>query len=268
MIEKKKFSKISIITAITFGIMILLNILANALPINGQNTGQISDAYSNLFAPAAYTFSIWGLIYLLLALHIFYQLGFFRKGDIDNKDNLLNNIGILFSISSIANTIWILAWHYEKMLLSTVLISLILICLILINSKIMDVKLSLKEKIFIYIPFSLYFGWITIATIANITVLLVSIGWKGFGISEVVWTMVILIVGFLIASITIYRQKNIIYGFVIIWAYLGIYVKHISESGWNNKYPLVIASVTICIALLILTIIYTLFKSKKRGEVY
>ncbi len=263
MVEKKRFSTIGIITAVTFGIMIVLNILANLLPINGNTSADVSDEYSNLFAPAGYTFSIWGLIYILLAMYTAYQLGFFRKNRIEVREHLLNSIGVIFSISSIANAAWILTWHYELIPISTILISIILICLILINLKIDKLKLTLKEKIFIHLPFSVYFGWITVATIANITVLLVSIGWDGFGISADIWTMIILIVGLLITALVILKQRNIVYGLVIIWSYVGIYVKHISKDGWNSQYPLVITTVTVCLVFLVLTILYTLFISKK-----
>ena len=266
MVEKKKFSSLSIITLVTFVIMVTLNVLANALPINGRNTGEISDSYSNLFAPAGYTFAIWGLIYLLLGMYTIYQLGFFRKGEVVSREPLLSKINVLFSLTSVANTIWILAWHYDFIGLSTVLIAFILICLILINLEIKKTKdLSLKERVFLCLPFSVYFGWLTVATVANITTLLVSIGWKGFGIGEDIWTMIILIVAFLIAGVTIMRLKNIPYGLVLIWSYVGIYSKHISKDGWNSQYPVVTATVTVCLVLFVLVLLYTAFISRKRA---
>ena len=264
MAEKKKFSTLSIITAFSYCIMILLNILANVLPINGKNTGEVSDSFPNLFAPAGYAFSIWGVIYLLLLLYTVYQLGFFRSVEVENRESLLNEIGVLFSISSIANAAWIVSWHYEKIFLSAVLIIIIFACLLLINLKIEKEKLSFKEKIFIYLPFNIYFGWLTVATIANVVTLLVSVGWNGFGISESVWTMIILTVGFIISALVIMRQKNIVYGLVILWAYVGIYSKHISSNGFNSAYPLVTTTVTVCIVLLILTMLYTLFIGRKK----
>lgn len=264
MDEKKKFSTLSIVTAVSFGIMMLLNILANVLPINGMDTGEVSDSYPNLFAPAGYTFAIWGVIYLLLLMYTVYQLGFFRSDELVDRKGLLNEIGILFSISSIVNAVWILTWHYKKIFLSTVLIIIIFACLLLINLKIEKEKLSFKEKVFIYLPFNVYFGWLTVATIANVVTLLVSVGWNGFGISESVWAMLILIVGFIISGLVIMRQKNIVYGLVILWSYVGIYSKHISSDGFNSAYPLVTTTVTVCIVLLILIMIYTLFISRKK----
>lgn len=265
--KTRKFDIISIVTAISFAIMIFLNALANILPINGQTTGSVSDAYVNLFTPDAYTFSIWGLIYLLLGIYVVYQLGFFRKDYIVNRNNLFNQVGILFSLSSIVNSLWILAWHYDKMLLSTILIVTILVLLIAINVIIKKEDLSLKEKFFIRLPFSVYFGWITVATIANITVYLVSIGWKGFGIGENIWAMIILLVGVLIGGLTTIKQRDIAYGLVLIWAYGGIYSKHISESGWNSEYPLVIATITISLGILVLTLLYTFYRKGKDRKI-
>ncbi len=266
MVEKKKISRLSIITAVTFGIMMLLNILANVLPINGMNTGEVSDSYPNLFAPAGYTFSIWGVIYILLLMYTLYQLGLFRKDEVVNRDSDLEYINTLFSISSVVNAVWILTWHYKKILLSTVLIIVILICLILINLRIEKLTLSFKEKIFIYLPFNVYFGWLTVATIANITTLLVDLGWGGFGISESIWTTIILIIGFLISGLVIMRQKNIVYGLVILWSYIGIYSKHISIDGWYSQYQLVITTVTVSIVLLIITMGYALFIGKRKTK--
>jgi hypothetical protein len=136
MVDKKRFTNISIITAITYIIMIILNGLANFLPINGQTSAEVSDSYSNLFAPAGYTFSIWGLIYILLGLFTIYQLGFFRKNELEEKEKMFKKIGIIFSISSLANALWILTWHFELIPTSMILILTMLICLILINKEI------------------------------------------------------------------------------------------------------------------------------------
>jgi len=245
--DSNRFIQITVV--ITYLLMIVANALANILPINGQTTGEISDKYGNLFAPAGYTFSIWGFIYILLAGYVLYQLGFFRKGKTDSS--LLNKIGVYFSISSIANTLWILAWHYEKLGISVIIMIMILYCLIQINRLTSKAKLSRREKVFVRLPFSVYFGWITVATIANITAYLVSINWDGFGITDVVWTIVILLIGLIIGIKTTLKNNDLAYGLVIIWAYVGILIKHISESGFNWQHPLIIITLIICLAVLI-----------------
>jgi len=132
-------NKIKVLVVITFIIMIVMNTLANSLPINGLTSGEVSDSFSNLFAPAGITFTIWGIIYLMLGLYTFYQLGIINKED-QISSELLNRVGILFSISSIINSIWILAWHYQIVILSLALIIGILVCLI----KIVDCKSSFQ----------------------------------------------------------------------------------------------------------------------------
>lgn len=251
-----------IFVAIVYVVMIVVNYLANALPINNIPTGAVSDLYPNLFAPAGITFSIWGLIYLLLSLFVLYQFGVFSKINLKNK-NLLNKIGIYFIISSIANALWIFSWHYGVLWLSLIFMALILLCLIKINLLLRKRKYDFKEFFFLKLPFSIYFGWITVATIANITAFLVSISWSGFGISEVIWTIIILIVGTIIGILTSLKNKDVAYILVFIWAYLGIIIKHASFIGFNNQYPEIITTSIICIILFLGTIGFILNYKKK-----
>ena len=266
----KKLSSISIIVLITYLAMVTVNGLANALPINGMITGAISDSYPNLFAPTGITFIIWGVIYLLLAAHTLYQLGLFHKKGEEVKTALLKEVGTLFAISSVANFAWIFSWHYKIIPLSMLLMLVILICLALITIRINKEKLTTNEKIFIRLPFSVYFGWITVATIANATTLLVDkLGSPVnlLGISEVVWTVAILLVGLVIAVITTLKYRDIAYGLVIVWAYLGILIKHLTAKplpdGFNSQYPAVIATVIVSLVVLVVTLVYTQLKSKK-----
>lgn len=254
-----------IIVVLAFFLMVVMNFLANLLPLNGQTTGEISDSYPNLFAPAGITFSIWGLIYILLACYVLYQLGIFRKTKLHRNESLFSNIAPYFILSSIANTAWIFTWHFHKILLSTVLIIVILACLAYINNRITASSLTKKETLFIRLPFSIYFGWITVATIANVTVLLVSIGWQGFGVPEAIWASIIISVGMLIGVSTIVHNRDLAYGLVLIWAYFGILIKHISKFGFNGQYPTIIAAVLACIAIFLIAEIY--IASRNRSAV-
>ena len=251
---------IKIFVVLTFILMVAVNALANILPINGIDTGTVSDSYANLFAPSGLTFSVWGLIYILLAAFTIYQLSVNRDSELGKS--LLNKVGIVFSVSSLANTIWIFTWHYDIIYLSMVLMVVILVCLIIIVNTIRKHQLSGKEKFLVKLPFSIYFGWITVATIANATVLLVSLGWNGFGVSSVIWTIIILAVGAAIGILTILRNKDYPYGLVILWAYAGILIKHLSVSGFNNKYPQVIITVIVCLALTAAADVYSAVKNK------
>jgi hypothetical protein len=257
---------VKIVTTVTFLGMVAVNALANILPINGMNTGQVSDAYPNLFAPAGLTFAIWGLIYLLLAGYTLYQLGLFQGYANAVKTELLQMVGIIFSISSLANAAWIYAWHYDLIPLSMLLMIVILVCLIAINLIVNKETLSLREKLFIRLPFSVYFGWITVAAIANMTVLLVSRGWGGFGIAEAVWAVIIMIVGMLIGAATTIKNRDAAYGLVLVWAYSGILIKHTSADGFAGQYSAIIITVIVCIVLLLAAAAYSFFAKRQWGR--
>lgn len=240
-----KNTTLKILAGVAYLAMIAVNALANILPINNRTTGAVAESYPNLFAPAGLTFSIWGLIYLLLASYVIYQ---FTKSA-GGRENLFSKINPLFITTSLTNFFWVLAWHYDFITLSIILIATLLVLLIKIADILRQEKFSSWEKLFIMAPFSVYFGWITVATIANITVFLVSVGWNGFGITDYVWTSVILLVGTLIGILRMHKDKNIAYGLVLVWAYLGILLKHLSASGFSGKYPSVIATVIVCLVL-------------------
>lgn len=263
MNAKRVKNSTKILVFVTYIAMIAANALANILPINGLNTGEVSDSYPNLFAPAGMTFAIWGVIYALLAAYALYQAGLFNGKKEVLKGDLLNKVGFIFSISSLLNTVWIFAWHYKIVPLSLALISMMLLCLIVINKAIDREKLSGKEYFFIHLPFSIYFGWVTVATIANATTFFVSINWKGFGVSEVTWTVIILIVGLLIGAATMVRNRNMTYGLVLIWAYYGIWTKHVSPSGFASRYPSIIMTLLVCLFIFALTELYVIFKARK-----
>ncbi|MDY0236136.1 MAG: hypothetical protein RBR71_08920 [Gudongella sp.] len=261
--RRRRTSKtMGFIATIFYIVMVIVNVMANTVPINGLNTGEVSDSFPNLFAPAGITFSIWGVIYLLLAIYLFFQ--FSDSREMESKNNrVLNRINLLFIISSIANAAWIFAWHNLKIGVSVVIMFVMFFSLITIVLTVNNLSLNKKEKFWLRIPFSVYFGWINIALIANITGFLVNSGWKGFGLSETVWTIIILIIGLLIGGTTIWRLKDRAYGLVFVWAYLGILIKHLSADGFAGAYPGIIATAGISIGIF-MSIIFLTYK-KKRG---
>lgn len=236
---------LKIVAAGAYVAMVGVNAMANVLPLNNRSTGEISNAYPNLFAPAGITFSIWGVIYLLLGGYVVYQ--FIRQDP--KTEGLLKKINPLFIATSIANVCWIFSWHYDFIGISVILMVILLFLLIKIADILGKEKLLSWQRVFIGAPFSIYFGWITIATVANITVFLVSIGWNGFGISDVVWTSLILLIAALIGILRMRKDNSVAYGLVLIWAYLGILLKHLSVDGYNGQYPMVIATAVVCVIL-------------------
>ncbi len=257
-----KLNFIKIFAAICFIGVVVVNYLANARPINNITTGAVSDSYPNLFAPAGITFSIWGVIYLLLALYILYQFSVF--GDIKSKNDLLNKIGIYFIITSIANMLWIFAWHFDYIGVSVILMLVLLFGLIKITELLRveseKKRLSIKDYFLMKVPFSVYFGWITIATIANITTFLVSINWGGLGLSNQMWTIIFLIIGAIIGVSVTLHQRDVAYVLVLIWAYTGILIKHASESGFNLEYSHIITTTLFCMTLFVLLVGFLLKK--------
>lgn len=250
--------KISV--ALGYIAMVVVNLLANYLPIGGVTTGEASDSFGNLFTPAGVTFSIWGLIYLLLLGYTIYQFGFDKKDITAQREKLFSNINKYFLITSVANIAWIFAWHHGMIWLSLLIMLILLVFLIKIADVINNEKYTALETVLVRLPFSVYFGWITVATIANITVFLVSINWNWFGIAESIWTVIVLLVGALIGSIRMLKDKNIYYGLVLVWAYGGILLKHTSAVGFGGVYPNVITTVIICIVLFLSTIGFLSYK--------
>lgn len=238
----------SFITLGAFVLMITVNALANILPINGLSTGEVSDAYPNLFTPAAVTFGIWGVIYVLLAGFALYQ---FFTPKTPAQTERLRFIQILFIISSVFNSGWIIAWHYLQIEITLILMLLLLLSLILCDRQLSLQTLSFKEKIFLRLPFALYFGWISVATVANVTALLVDIGWNRLSRSEPFWMIIITAIATLIALTVITTRRNWLYGLVFIWAYVGILMRHLdAENGFNGQYILVIITVSVCLGLI------------------
>ncbi|MFA0814951.1 MAG: tryptophan-rich sensory protein [Anaerofustis sp.] len=260
--NNSRITLLRIMNLVFFLGMITVNALANILPINGLNTGEISDFYPNLFTPAALTFSIWGVIYLLLALFILYQFGLMGGKE---STPLIGEIGVWFSVSCAANMLWILSWHHLKIGLSLIWMLLLLVSLIVIAGKVNGVS-EAKKGFFLKLPFFVYFGWITVATIANVTAFLVDAGWSGFGLSEADWTVVILAVGTVIACSAVFRFKSAAYGFVVIWAYAGIIAKHLSPNGFHGAFPFVIAAAAICIVIILIDCFYVLFRRRRSRD--
>lgn len=233
-------------------LMIVLNALANIIPIGGENTGVISDSYPNLFAPAGYTFAIWGVIYVLLGFFTFFLMRYRENTNAPKLNSSIKKISDAFIVSSLANAIWILAWHYRMIGLSLILMLVILLSLIYIMKELIRESYEKKELLWMKPAVGVYFGWITVATVANVTTFLVSINWNGFGIAEDLWLIAILVVATIISVLSILWSKCNAYGLVIIWAFLGILSKHTSETGFDSAYPNVIATLIIMIIVIII----------------
>ena len=254
------------LTLISFFIMILVNFLANSIPLNGVSTGNVAARYPNLFTPASFTFAIWGLIYLLLAMYVIFQLQKTKDDTDGNHIKAFFKIRILFILSCLLNILWIFAWHYDYIVFSMLLMLGLLVSLISIYHILHTLTLNLQEKIFMKIPFSIYLGWISVAAIANMMVLLVRLGWNSAGTGAVIITILILVACALIGSFITLTQKDIFYGLVFLWAYSGILVRHLSSEGLNRQYPAIIIVLILSLLILAGSMLYTLFSKKKMSS--
>jgi benzodiazapine receptor len=213
---------------------IALNGLATALPLNGQTTGDISDRFDVYFVPAGYVFSIWGLIYLALTAFVIYQ------ALASQRDNpRLRRIGYLFALSCAANVTWLFLWHYEIFPLTIVAMVVLLISLIAIYLRqgIGRTEAPTAEKLLVRVPFSIYLGWITVATIANASSLLDHLNWSGWGIRPEVWAVIMLLMATAVTSGVALTRGDVAFALVIAWALAGIAVKHaetpiVSTTAW------------------------------------
>lgn len=227
-----------VLATLAFALMVTANALANALPLNGVNTGQLSDEIPNLFVPTGLTFAIWGLIYLLLAGYIVVALKIaFRKNSAGQLWDAGD--GWLFTANALANTAWIFAWHWRLIPLSMVIMLVILASLIALeernfkrfNGKAARIGLGGASgstavlRFFLSTSLNVYLGWICVATIANATALLVTAGWNGFGLDPQVWTVVVILAGLVVALTLIYLRNAVAAPLVVIWAYFGIVLK-------------------------------------------
>ncbi|MEI6509439.1 MAG: tryptophan-rich sensory protein [bacterium] len=214
--------------------VIVINILANALPLNGQNTGAISDRFAVFFVPAGYVFSIWGLIYIGLLLFAIYQALPSQR-----ENPRLVKIGYWFAFSSLANIAWLFLWHYLQFTWTIFAMLALLVSLLVIYLRLGVGKTIVpsSERWMVQAPISIYLGWISVATIANATQLLDFLKWNAWGISPEFWAVILLAIATVLSSAMSFRRGDIAYSLVIAWAFVGIALKHtatplVSIAAW------------------------------------
>lgn len=192
--------------ALSFLIMIALNVLANALPLGGQDTAAVSREFPNLFVPAGFTFSIWGLIYLLLGWWVVRQ--FMRT------ESLARPTAGWVTLSFLLNAGWLLTWHYNLLGLSTLMMALLLFATL---QAYRNLEAGSQR-----LPFAVYLGWLCIATIANVAIWLRSVNWEGWGMPELAWFIVLLVIALLLGAFFLFRLSDPIPAAVFLWALVGL----------------------------------------------
>ena len=219
-----------------------VNGLANALPLNGQNTGAISDRFKVFFVPAGYVFAIWGVIYIgLIAFAVYQALPAQRANP------RLRSIGYLYALSCLANSVWIFMWHFNHFTVSVLVMLVLLVSLLAIYLR-LDIGRAAEhraERWCVDIVFSIYLGWITVATIANVTDALDNVGWSGWGIAPEMWAVIMLVVALLVTIAMMATRRDIAYALVIVWATIGIAVKQAATAQVANVAWIVAAVVVV-----------------------
>lgn len=213
---------------------VVVNAMANILPLNGVTTGELSDRFEVFFVPAGYVFSIWSVIYIGLLAYAIYQV---LPAQANNPR--LSAIAPLFVFSSAANVAWLFLWHYQQYPLTLLAMVALLLSLIAIYLRLGTgaTAVSTAETWLVRVPFSIYLGWVSVATIVNVTVLLAYLNWGGWGLSEATWAVIMLAVGVVLAGLIGYTRRDAAYLAVLVWAFAGIGVKHadnnvVSTAAW------------------------------------
>jgi hypothetical protein len=242
----KKITTSQVFTILVTLLTITVNGLANALPLNGQGTGEISDRFDIYFVPAGYVFSIWGLIYLGLVAFTIYQA---LPAQRDNT--LLKKIYPAYWFGSLANIVWLFLWHYNVFALTLVAMLTILASLLYIYYHISKVvtEIDQNQKWFLKLPFSIYLGWISVATIANVTQVLFFFDWGGWGISPAVWAVIMLAIATALGLLMQWRENNISYVLVLVWAFIGIANSQsdtalVANTAWAGSVVLILAMIS------------------------
>ncbi|WP_452223938.1 tryptophan-rich sensory protein [Lacinutrix chionoecetis] len=248
---------LQIANGFAFVCVIVMNYLSNTGLLNNTTIGEVSKTYNTLFTPAGYAFSIWGLIYLLLLGFVVYQG---RSLFVNVRDDqFILKTGLWFIVSCIANCLWIVTWIYGYTVLSSVFIFIILFSLLQIvlknNMELFDAPISVIA--FLWWPFVIYSGWITVASIANVSAVLVKYNWDGFGISATVWTVLLIGIATVINLLVTWKRNMREFALVGAWALFAIYVAN-SDVNTTVAYTAMVAAI-----ILFLSSTFHAFKNRK-----
>lgn len=255
---------LAILNLLALALHIVLSYLTQLKSVSSSDVGEVSAKYETLFAPAGMTFAIWGLIYLSLAAFcVFHIVRSFNSDETEQANIDTREIGWLFILNNLATAAWLFAWVREEIGLSVGLIFIQLITLILISVKahVANPERPLSNKIFTQFPLSIYFAWICIATIANVSAYLVSINWNGFGITESFWVIIMIGVATMLSLFIILVRRNFFFGLVILWALYGIVVKReqVDEVEFQN----IIHAAWSAFIIVVIALLIRLFRTQK-----
>lgn len=225
---KKK--TLAILDAVFLAITLLMNYLSNTGYFNGNTMKTVSDRYRNLFTPAPYAFSIWGLIYLFLIAFVIYSFVILKR---EKESEIISQVGIWFIVTCIANSLWVIAWLYDFIGVSVLLMLILLAALvkIIINTKAELTNPPFRIVACVWWPFTIYAGWISVALIADIAAFLTKIQWSGFGISENAWTIIMIVIAGLLYLFITWKRNMREYALVGAWALIAVAIANKETHG-------------------------------------
>ncbi|MFN8417717.1 MAG: TspO/MBR family protein [Anaerolineae bacterium] len=232
---------------------IVFNGLSQSLRLGGTNSAEVSNSFPVYFVPANFTFSIWGVIYLLLIAFAVYQALPSQRTNIYAR-----RIGWLFIVTCVLNCAWITAFQFRQFWVSVLIIVALLATLILIYQRLGSgqQQVSTRDYWFYRLPFSVYLGWVSVATIANLTVTLYSAGWDGFGLSGPVWAAIMLVIGGVLGAIMLLTRRDVAFALVILWAFGGIVSK-------QAEFAIVAGTALAVIVALVVLLVVTILRNRQ-----
>lgn len=251
--------RLSILNLASVLLVIVVNYVSQAIRINETTIGEVSNKYFNLFTPASYAFAIWGLIFLALIAYGSYQvkLAFFSQ----KPSSFIEETGYWFALANLLNCIWVFVFAYEYTGLSVLVMLGILYTLlrVILNTNMAKQSVSRSTYILGWLPIGIYAGWITVATVANVSAYLAKLNWSGGFLSPSAWTITMIIVATLVYLIMIFRRRTIGFTAVGIWALVAIYIRH------QNEYASIAYTALICVGIILVAILWAVLKIRTSG---
>ncbi|MEP6648073.1 MAG: hypothetical protein ABJC12_13370, partial [Saprospiraceae bacterium] len=263
----RKIKALAIFNALSLIVHLLFVYLVMTKTINRLDVAEVSAKYESLFTPAGLTFSIWGIIYIIIGILCLYHIVIAYKHEKWHPANTeLLQMNGFFIVLNLASAAWLVAWTQERLFLTIPLILLQLISLIIIHRRlgIYDPQKPLELKVATHFPMSIYFGWISIATIANVSSYLTAIGWDGWGLSAVQWTVIMISAAILLTLIMIFARKNIYFGLAVAWGLYGIIKKR--ETANADLYDPIITSAWAGIGIIFISSVIQVIRNLSRKK--
>lgn len=251
--------RLSIINLSSVLLVIFVNYVSQAVRINETTIGEVSNKYFNLFTPASYAFAIWGLIFAALLAYGIYQVKIAYLNQ--DPDPFIEDSGHWFALANLLNCVWVFVFAYEFTGLSVVVMLGILYSLVrvLLQTQMAIRPVSTATYVFGWLPIGVYTGWITVATVANVSAYLAKLNWSGGFLSPVAWTITMILVATFVYLVMVYRRHTLGFASVGVWALLAIYVRH------QEGYPFIAQTAFVCALTLLVTVFWGVFKLRRTG---